>query len=187
MEESLMGVSFKLETRNGPPAEPPCDRAWGSVIGAGHRVLVLATAALLVAGCGGGSSSSFGAGETPGGIVRALKAHGLPIGQVTVFDASTDPAHLLGRAGYYTGKAAFRDTRVKKSLDPTDFGAGGGVELFADAGEAKRRVGFNRSLATSRATFDEYNYRRGRVYLRISTELTPAQARQYEVVLNELK
>jgi hypothetical protein len=158
-----------------------------TVLGVRHRVSVLVSAVLLVAGCGGGGSSSFGAGETPGGIVRALKAHGLPIGDVTVFDASTDPAHLLGRAGYYTGKAAFRDTRVKKSLDPTDFGAGGGVELFADAGDAKRRVDFNRALATSSATFDEYNYRRGRVYLRISTELTPAQARQYEVVLNELK
>jgi len=158
-----------------------------TVIGVRYRVLFFATTALLAAGGGGGGSSSFGAGETPGGIVRGLKAHGLPIGQVTVFDASTDPAHLLGRAGYYTGKAAFRDTRVKKSLDPTDFGAGGGVELFADAGDAKRRVDFNRGLATSSAAFDEYNYRRGRVYLRISTELTPAEAHRYEVVLNELK
>lgn len=161
--------------------------SYDTAIGVRHRVLVLATTALLAAGCGGAGSSSFGAGETSGGIVRALKAHGLPIGQITVFDASTDPAHLLGRPGYYTGKAAFGDTRVKKSHDPSDFGAGGGVELFADAGQAKRRVDFMRSLATSSAAFDEYNYRRGRVYLRISTELAPAQAHQYEVALNELK
>lgn len=158
-----------------------------TAIGVRNWILVLVAVALLVAGCGGSGGSDFGAGESSGGIVRALKAHGLPIGQITVFDASTDPAHFLGRPGYYTGKAAFRDTRVKKSLDPTDFAAGGGVELFADAGAAKRRVDFMRALATSNATFDEYNYRRGRVYLRISAELTPAQAHQYEVVLNELK
>ena len=152
-----------------------------------RRVLVLGATALLIAGCGGSGSSDFGAGETSGGVVRALKAHGLPIGQVTVFDASTDPAHLLGRPGYYTGKAAFQDTRIKGSHDPTDFGAGGGVELFADAGAAKKRVDFMRSLGTGGASFDDYNYQRGRVYLRISNELTPAQAHRYDVVLNELK
>jgi hypothetical protein len=44
-----------------------------------------------------------------------------------------------------------------------------------------------RSLAGSSASFGEYNLRRGRVFLRISNELTPAQAHQYEVALNELK
>jgi hypothetical protein len=158
-----------------------------TVVGVRHRVSVLAATALLAAGCGGAGSTDFGAGQTSGGIIRALKAHGLPIGQITVFDASTDPAHFLGRPGYYTGKAAFRDSRVKGSHDPTDFAAGGGVELFGDDGDAKKRVAFIRSLGTDSATFDKYNFRRGRVYLRISTELAPAQAHQYEVVLNELK
>jgi hypothetical protein len=158
-----------------------------TAIGVRHRILVLAAMAFLATGCGGSGGSDFGAGESSGGIVRALKAHGLPIGAITVFDASTDPAHLLSRPGFYTGKAAFRDTRVTKSHDPTDFAAGGGVELFASDGDAKRRVDFERSLATSSAVFDDYNYRRGRVFLRISNELTPAQAQQYEIALNELK
>jgi hypothetical protein len=71
------------------------------------RSAVLVATAVLVAGCGGSGGSDFGAGETSGGVVRALKAHGLPIGEITVFDASTDPS------------------------------AGGGVELFASAGDAK--------------------------------------------------
>ena len=43
------------------------------------------------------------------------------------------------------------------------------------------------SLTEGNPLFAEYHYRRGRVFLRLSKELTPAQAHKYESALNQLK
>jgi hypothetical protein len=43
------------------------------------------------------------------------------------------------------------------------------------------------SLTEGNPLFAEYHYRRGRVFLRLSKELTPAQAHKYQAALNKLK
>jgi hypothetical protein len=150
----------------------------------------VAAAAVLAAGCGGGAEggggSEFGAEVTAADIAHALKAQGLPIGKITVFNAATDPNKLLGRPGQYTSKVAFRDTRIKDELDPTDVSAGGGVEVSENAGDAKKRAEYVRGFTEGSGVFSEYSYVRGRVFLRVSHELTPRQAKEYESVLNRL-
>lgn len=50
-------------------------------------------------------------------VVDGLRAAGLPIGEVQVFDASNDPNSQLGRPGQYTSKASFADTRIGTEVD----------------------------------------------------------------------
>jgi hypothetical protein len=141
----------------------------------------------LSAGCGGNGGSEFGAGLTAVDVARALKAQGLPIGQVTAYTAATDPNHLLGRPHSYTSKVNFRDTRIKNPADPTSTDAGGSVEVCSSTHDAKSRADYVRGFTQSSAMFAEYNYLRGRVFLRVSADLTPKQAHQYEEALSQLK
>jgi hypothetical protein len=43
-----------------------------------------------------------------------------------------------------------------------------------------------RGFTEGGGVFSEYNYLRGRVFLRVSHELTPQQAKRYEAVLSQL-
>jgi hypothetical protein len=84
-------------------------------------------------------------------------------------------------------EAAFRDNRIKDVSDPTEIDAGGGVEVAANSDDAKKRAEYVSSLTEGNPLFAEYHYRRGRVFLRLSKELTPAQAHKYQAALNKLK
>lgn len=120
-------------------------------------------------------------------IVKALQARGLPIGAFTVYTAETDLNHLLGRPGQYISKASFKDTRIVSQT--TDFGVsdGGSVETFATAKDAQGRFAYLQSLSTSgNALFAEYEYIEGLVVLRVSSQLTPDQAKAYDTALKGL-
>ena len=54
---------------------------------------------------------------TEDAIVDALSASDLPITNLEVFDAETDPNSLLGRPGQYTVKVSWEDGRLTDSLD----------------------------------------------------------------------
>lgn len=156
-----------------------------------RRLLIIGTAALvlvpLLAGCGGGGrAASFGEHLSAATVVNRLAATGLPIGKMEVYNATTDPNHLLGRPGEYTSKVNFRDTRIKNPSDPTDPSAGGSVEVFKSAGDAKKRADYFRAIAAGSPILGEYNYLRGRVWLRVSLDLTPREAKQYERALQRL-
>lgn len=116
----------------------------------------------------------------PAEVVRALRQAGLPVGIARVYTPSTDPNKLLGRPGQYTGKANFRDRRIRSgagSIDPED---GGSVETFANKPDASRRYRYLSAIAKSSPLFAEWDYLEGTVVLRLSSDLTPAQAKQYE-------
>lgn len=115
-------------------------------------------------------------------IVKSLKKAGLPIGKYRVYTAATDPNKLLGRPGQYTSKVNFNDTRIGFRSDYSVDG-GGAVEVFPDESGAKSRYSYLVALAKS-PLFAEYTYLQGKVVLRVAHELTPAQAKQYEVAFN---
>jgi hypothetical protein len=158
-------------------------------------------AALVLAGC---SSSSTGqpsavpssapsaASSTPptahhtasaAALAGDLRAAGLPVQQLIVYTATTDPNHLLGRQGGYTSKVAWVDPRAVKAgagNPASDRGGtqfGGGIEAFSTAAEARARYEYLRGF---QAPFgDGYDYLSGTGILRLSQYLTPAQARAY--------
>ncbi len=111
-------------------------------------------------------------------VISALRRAGLPIGLVRYYSASNDVNKLLGRPGQYTGKANFRDRRIRGSgFDVDD---GGSVETFANKGDAANRFRYVDAITRASPLFAEYHYLEGTVFLRVSHELTPVQAKAYE-------
>jgi hypothetical protein len=83
---------------------------------------LLGVAVALTVGCGSQSNhASAKTEESAGTIVRQFKSDGLPIKQIVVYNATTNPDRLLGRPGAYTGKASFVDRRLHDSAsEPGD-------------------------------------------------------------------
>jgi hypothetical protein len=161
----------------------------------GITLLALALA-ITAAGCGGGAKTDgsgqaqFGEILSAGSLVGLFQANGLPVGKFQVYNASTDPNKLLGRPGLYTSKANFVDTRIDQSgfagEKTIDTEQGGSVEVFASEEDAKQRADYVRSITRGSALFAEYSYLRDRVFLRLSKELTPKQAKAYERLMRSL-
>jgi hypothetical protein len=161
------------------------------------RITLAITLAALV-GCSTSSSSS---NSSPGGapslssspepkhvsakdIVAGMKAAGLPIGAVDVYDEKTDSNKLLGRPGQYIGKANFEDTRLTPTLGPPKLGgidvnSGGAVEVFADSTSLGKRKSYFEGLAKGSSLFTEFDYAAGLGMLRLSHALSPTQTKQY--------
>jgi hypothetical protein len=155
-----------------------------------RALLVLPVVLLLaLAACGGGSEAAGQPTDQPAtaeAVVAALKASGLPVGEVVVYTAETDPNKLLGRPGGYAGKAAFRDTRIT-STGEIKVDSGGDVEMFTSEAGAKARADYVLGVVKVLPLVSQYVYHSGPVVLRLSRELTPDQAAAYETALKALK
>jgi len=153
------------------------------------RRLSLLLIVVSLAACGGSTPTPAGALDA-NGVVAALKAAGLSIGQVKVYDASSDPNSLLGRPGQYTSKVAFTDANVATSdaTDPFDLTNGGSVEVFASRGDATKRKDYIATVTAGLPVLTEYDYldRSGTVLLRLGHTLTPDQATAYQQALATL-
>jgi hypothetical protein len=117
-------------------------------------------------------------------VVERLRDAGLPIGEVQVFDASTDPNERLGRPGQYTSKASFADTRIGTAVDGVD--GGGDVEAFDDPDALSERAEYLAGFADQQLIGGWYQYTAGNAILRVPFELTPDQAAQYDAALQSL-
>jgi len=145
-------------------------------------VLLVALVALAQLAFAGASAASQEKTWNPTQVITALRHASLPIGRVQSYTASSDPNKLLGRPSQYTGKANFKDRRLKAAGFDVD--NGGSVETFANRDDAKRRFDYVRAIAKS-PLFAEYDYLEGTVLLRISSDLTPTQAKAYEQALRK--
>ena len=117
-------------------------------------------------------------------IAARLRAAGLHITQLIVYNATTDPNHLLGRQGGYTSKVAWADPAAIKAgagSPGNDRGGtqfGGGIEVFPDAADAQAR--YEELRAFKPPLGDGYDYLAGTAILRLTQFLTPGQASRYE-------
>ena len=104
------------------------------------------------------------------------------------YAADSDPNHLLGRPGGYESKSTFTDSRISPSqAQSTDLGSvdlGGSTEVFSTAVAAVARGRYILGV-TQAAGFlaHEYDCASGDVLLRLSSVLTPDQAKVYEAAL----
>ena len=64
--------------------------------------------------------------------------------------------------------------------------AGGTVEVFADETKAKARRDYLRGAAKAASAATEYDYVFGPILLRVSSNLTPAQAAEYQTALDKI-
>jgi hypothetical protein len=125
------------------------------------------------------------AGYSAPDIIHAFRMAGLPLGEVVEYTAETDPNSLLGRPGQYFQKFSWKDTRVRKTDDPgTD--TGGTVEVFANAEDMEARKAYVDTIAQSAALLTQYSFGKGVVLVRLTRELTPEQASEYENILMNL-
>lgn len=122
--------------------------------------------------------------KTAADVLSELKAKGLPVGESFAYTDSNDPNKLLGRPGQYVSKINFKDTRVvQQYVNNTgakiEVSDGGSVETFASATDAQNRFKYIQAISKSSSMFAEYEYIQGDAILRISNDLTPAQAKVY--------
>jgi hypothetical protein len=120
--------------------------------------------------------------------VNDLAEHVKSAALTMVYTAETDPNRLLGRPNGYLSKAAFKDSRVRTSdVEGTaidDLERGGSVEVFPDARSATSRRDYIQQIGEASPVFAKYDYLSGPVLVRVSRNLTPAQAGDYESALN---
>ena len=120
---------------------------------------------------------------TESDIVDELSASELPITNLEVFDAETDPNGLLGRPGQYTIKVSWEDGRLDASADPV-----GTIEIFPDVDSMQRRADYVEDIGRESPMLLQWVFtdeRTGAV-LRVSSDLTPDEAAEYEVWLESL-
>lgn len=164
------------------------------------RTATLAVAGLLALTACSGSNDTSSSTETSKSAASSKQAAPMDAEQVTallaekissakpatVYTASTDPNDLLGRPGGYASKSDFTDDRAKPDLDD-EVQKGGSVEVYDDPAEAEERGKYIADTLGKMKIFGtEYHYLKGGILLRVSGELTPGQAAEYEAALNKL-
>jgi hypothetical protein len=112
--------------------------------------------------------------------VNAFVAQGFPVDNIIDYNEETDENGLLGRPNQYTSKVNFADTRLEQYdiEDPV----GGTVEVFTTKKDMERRKKYIESIQdAAQILVNAYIYVSddGLALLRISFELTPAEAQKY--------
>lgn len=106
-----------------------------------------------------------------------------------VFTAETDPNDLLGRPGGYTSKGSFTDSRINPDdVLGAEQGAveyGGSVEVFDTEVAARKRKEYIDGFSEIPFAV-ECSYVDRPVLLRVSRQLTPDQAAEYQAALAEI-
>jgi len=151
--------------------------------------LILVAILIAATGCSSDSPSGETAPTmTAQQLAEKLKAGGQPLGEITVFDESSDPNHKLGRPDQYTSKVGFVDTRIDLSHamdDPGDISRGGGIEVWPNRAAAQKRADYiqKTTKAVGFPALQEYDYVSGGYLLRITQVLTPDRGKAYEAAL----
>lgn len=122
-------------------------------------------------------------------MARGLKAAGVPVTIAFTFTAANDQNKLLGRQNGYSSKVSLQDARLPKVQG--DFGAaeggpdstdgGGAIEFYDTASGAEQRCDYLKGFTGLLG--DGYDYQAGGACLRLSSDVLPAQAKQYQAAL----
>lgn len=163
--------------------------------------MVIAVFAVTLAGCGSSSTQSAttpaatpvtttaaaaSPAQSPASVIAKFQAAHLPVQPSITYTAELDSNHLLGRPGQYTAKESWADTRVDPS-QVRDHAAGnvdlgGSVEQFSTAADAQTRSGYIANVEKGLG-ITEYDYVTGTALVRVSSALTPDQAKAYQAAL----
>lgn len=106
---------------------------------------------------------------------------------VKIYTEDNDPNDLLGRPNGYTSKIAFSDSRISKDdtdgLDKDAIDRGGSIEVFPDAASAKARATYIQEILKTTGFGTEYDYVKGPILVRVTGNLTPTKAKEYQAAL----
>lgn len=192
---SVTPTSRSAHTCDDPATTPPTRGTLVRHTTTLTATMLLAAALTACGSSGGGSSDSTPTGHagqsTKAGPAKDAAAAwavihaAVPTSRYSMtITAANDDNHLLGRPGQYTSAVKFADTRVNKSdaegSDKGDVDWGGGVECFADHGDAQNRADYIGAIVKKLPMLSEYDYLAGRCLVRVSHYLTPDQAADYK-------
>lgn len=115
-------------------------------------------------------------------VLEAFKKAKLPVVDEIVYTEESDPNHLLNRPNQYKEKISFDDSRAANNESPRS----NSIEVFQNTEDLDKRRIFVGTVTKSLPGQSEYNFAHKNVFLRLNNLLTPAQAKEYEIVLNSL-
>lgn len=140
-----------------------------------------------------GVKSKLSAAPKVEDVIAAFKDAGLPLGEVIVQTAETDPNERLGRPGEYVGSAQFEDTRIEQpepmselEYDEPDLPVGGVIEMFENNKDLQARKQYLEQVYEAMPLVKQYIYASKLGLLRLEFSLTPDQAKEYETVFMSL-
>jgi hypothetical protein len=117
-------------------------------------------------------------------VATKMISSGVPATIGFTYTAENDPNKLLGRQGGYESKVSLQDNRLPKVEDflsesASSIDGGGSIECYAASDGARARYqqlqGYSGTVLG-----DGYDYVSGPCVLRLSKDMTPTQANQYQ-------
>ena len=125
---------------------------------------------------------------TAADVTTALVGAISTVKSTVVYTEATDSNKLLGRPNGYTSKTAFADSRVSAAdveySKTDDIERGGSVEVYPTAAGAEARSKYLQAIFAAAPMFGiEYHYLNGGILVRVTGNLTPAQADAYKGVV----
>ena len=127
------------------------------------------------------SSTAVAEPPTAAAVLARLATTGVPISNPLVQDETTDPNKLLGRPNGYLSRASFDIPGGDLEADPHTIGRGGVIEVYTTEAAARARAAYLQETSKAAPILGtEYDYVRGPVLLRITGDVTPSVAAQFE-------
>ena len=164
------------------------------------NIAYVLSAVLLIAGCSSEKNQDEPIQEktqevekivdtkNPAEVIQAFKNNGLPIGEVLVHTAESDPNTLMGRPEGYIAFAHFEDTNVEQMSPDADdlYPMGGSVEIWKTQEEAEARKSYLEEVTKmmNMSPLKQYRYVNKEMLLRLEYDIRPDQAKKYEEVFN---
>jgi hypothetical protein len=128
-------------------------------------------------------AEELAAGEVSAESVAALIAAAIDVTTVTITE-NNDPNNLFGRPNGYLAATVIKDSRVPDCGDDLGVICGATVEEWPDAEAAMARADYIATLQKDSPILgSEYHYLTGPILLRVSGELKPSEAQEYEAAV----
>lgn len=123
--------------------------------------------------------SPITAEDVTSGLVEA----GLPLTDIEVFTAESDPNNMMGRPGGYASKVNFMDSRHSAESEMSREST---IEVFEKEADATARREYVEEVTRGTPFLTQYIYQQGGIVLRLDRSLLPDEAQEYEAALSEL-
>ena len=167
------------------------------------RIVVVMMAGMLAVSataCGGSEGASAGGQEATQAeaepeyeelpdsqnLAEQIKEANSNVGEIEVFDETTDPNGNLGRPGEYISKADFEDTRLDQY---GEYYTGGTIETFENESDCDNRYEYLKAMQDSSLGafgLGQYMYKYDKAIFRIEYDLTPDQAEEYHTQIDTI-
>jgi hypothetical protein len=116
-------------------------------------------------------------------VLNAFSSANLPLHNIVIYTDETDPNRLLGRPNQYVRKINFADTRAKNVAAEKNPNS---IEIFSNLDDLEDRRRYTEAISKSGGPFAQYIYSHKNVLLRLSHDLLPKDAAEYESILKSL-